>query len=59
MKESFFARVQLPLLIISEFISSYKIIKNEKCGWHEEMWNKNANECGIIEKGKWKVNGEN
>ena len=26
MKESFFARVQIPLLIISEFISSYKII---------------------------------
>ena len=38
MKESFFARVQLPLLIISEFISSYKIIKNENIGMIHAHW---------------------
>lgn len=38
MEESFFARVQLPLLIISEFISSYKIIKNENIGMIHAHW---------------------
>jgi len=38
MKESFFARVQIPLLIISEFISSYKIIKNENIGMIHAHW---------------------
>lgn len=38
MKKSFFARTQLPLLIISEFISSYKIIKNENISMLHAHW---------------------
>lgn len=38
MKSSLLAKIQLPLLILSEFLASYKIIKNEKIAIIHAHW---------------------
>jgi len=38
MKKSFLAKIQMPLLILSEFFASYKIIKDEQIGMIHAHW---------------------
>src|SRR3989338_9923643 len=55
MKKSFLARIQLPLLIISEFFSAYNIIKKESISMMHAHWILPQGFVGVFLKKLFKV----